>query len=316
MALEDLCNLVETLRQKSQKFGHLLSQSEALTRYVLIDPILRSLGWDTENPELIRPEYSPGQGKADYVLFENNQPLAFIEAKSLGQSLQQGIIQSINYTIQSGTKYFIITDGLKWEIYETHKPVPLPQKRTADFDIAKGDVKEAVLHLLALWKFGSLNPSPLVVQNIPPVLPSNASIGTAISSIPSHGSSGAAMPTQSTIALASFAVKLGEQPPKKLVDPNGVEHSVKAWRDILLLVVDWLLQQGLLTTNDCPVQLPNASRYLISTTPKHKSGDDFSARGQVQSVYVETKADARKLVHDASFLLQKYGKGRDFSILT
>ena len=62
MALEDLCNLVETVREKSRKFSEKLSKSEALTRYVLIDPILRCLGWDTENPDLVRPEYSPGQG--------------------------------------------------------------------------------------------------------------------------------------------------------------------------------------------------------------------------------------------------------------
>ena len=55
MALEDLCELVEKVRQKSQNFGHLLSQSEALTRYALIDPILRSLGWDTREPRTGSP---------------------------------------------------------------------------------------------------------------------------------------------------------------------------------------------------------------------------------------------------------------------
>ena len=34
-----------------------LRQSEMQTRYALIDPLLRELGWDTENPALVRPEY-------------------------------------------------------------------------------------------------------------------------------------------------------------------------------------------------------------------------------------------------------------------
>ena len=33
------------------KYRHDLLNNELLTRYVLIDPLLRALGWDTENPE-------------------------------------------------------------------------------------------------------------------------------------------------------------------------------------------------------------------------------------------------------------------------
>lgn len=306
MALEDLCKLIETVRCKSQQFGHLLSQSEALTRYVLIDPILRSLGWDTENPETVRPEYSPGQGSADYALFENNQPLAFVEAKSLGQSLQQGVMQSINYCIQSGTKYFIITDGLKWEIYETHKQVPLPDKRIADFDLAKGDVKEAVLRLLALWKVGTINPVPLAIQssqNIP-------------SNVPLHGSQVATpQDKQSSTPLISFLVKRGDQVPKKLIDPNGIGHPVKVWKDILIIVVEWLVQQGLLTTSDCPIKLPKARLNLINVNSKHPSGDDFSEAREVPPVWIETKASAPQLTSDAQFLIQQFGKGRDFYVV-
>ena len=62
MILEGLFNLVETLRARIGAHSKQLTQSEALTRYALIDPLLRELGWDTEDPALVVPEYKSGAG--------------------------------------------------------------------------------------------------------------------------------------------------------------------------------------------------------------------------------------------------------------
>ena len=51
MPLDSLLNLVETLKQRIVEHKAALSQSEALTRYALIDPLLRELGWDTSRPQ-------------------------------------------------------------------------------------------------------------------------------------------------------------------------------------------------------------------------------------------------------------------------
>ena len=59
MPLEDLITVIERLRERIQQQGGILSQSEMLTRNALIDPLLRALGWDTEDPTLVRPEYQP-----------------------------------------------------------------------------------------------------------------------------------------------------------------------------------------------------------------------------------------------------------------
>ena len=39
------------------------ARSEMQTRYALIDPLLRELGWDTENPALVRPEFRGLDGR-------------------------------------------------------------------------------------------------------------------------------------------------------------------------------------------------------------------------------------------------------------
>jgi len=47
MPLENLIQLIETLQQRIQQHGDALRQSAMLTRYVLVDPLLRGLDWDT-----------------------------------------------------------------------------------------------------------------------------------------------------------------------------------------------------------------------------------------------------------------------------
>ena len=57
-----------------------------MTRAALIDPLLRELGWDTENPALVMPEYRLGRGYADYALLKDGKPVMMVEAKKLGNS--------------------------------------------------------------------------------------------------------------------------------------------------------------------------------------------------------------------------------------
>ena len=87
MPLESLLELVHTLSDRIDQHGSALRQSEALTRYALIDPLLRELGWDTSDPEMVIPEYRSGNGRADYALMNNSSPAMMVEAKSLGYKL-------------------------------------------------------------------------------------------------------------------------------------------------------------------------------------------------------------------------------------
>lgn len=83
MPLESLLTLVEKLRERIDAYGDRLHKSESLTRYVLIDPLLRELGWDTENPTLVIPEYKGVGGSADYALFSGDKPLMIVEPRAI-----------------------------------------------------------------------------------------------------------------------------------------------------------------------------------------------------------------------------------------
>ncbi len=152
MPLESLLRLVETLRARIEAHGADLRGSEALTRYALIDPLLRELGWDTADPSLVMPEYTSGAGRVDYALLADGSPAVMVEAKKLGTSLKGAVNQVISYCMIEGTDYFALTDGERWEVYETHKQGRLDEKRVVEFDLMNQSPAETCLKALALWR--------------------------------------------------------------------------------------------------------------------------------------------------------------------
>ena len=84
MLLEPLVSTIETIKERIDAHGPALRENEIRTRMALIDPLLQALGWDTANPAMVAPEYSAGNGRADYALLNGAvNPVAFIEAKHL-----------------------------------------------------------------------------------------------------------------------------------------------------------------------------------------------------------------------------------------
>lgn len=154
MALESLLQLLETLSQRIDAHGAALKRSETLTRYALIDPLLRGLGWDTADPAMVMPEYVSPSGSADYALFDgdNATPLMVVAAKPLGETLQNATMPGIVHCFTEGIRYFAVTNGQAWDVYETHKPVPMEQKRVASFDLQSMMAAEARLQALAIWR--------------------------------------------------------------------------------------------------------------------------------------------------------------------
>ena len=60
--LDNLIEIIKKLRERIERYRNLLEKNEMLTRYILIDPLLRVLGWDIENPEQVRLEERQEKG--------------------------------------------------------------------------------------------------------------------------------------------------------------------------------------------------------------------------------------------------------------
>ena len=122
--------------------------NEDQARYSLIDPILRSLDWNVQDPKIVRVELRVDSKRgryreADYVLFNGKSKIGLIEAKSykgltkfgceLKSPLKDPCLTHFNeddeksrkqlYSLtRSGFKISkgraVLTDGIRWEIYD------------------------------------------------------------------------------------------------------------------------------------------------------------------------------------------------------
>lgn len=192
MNVKELQGLIETLKKRIRDHRNDLMASEALTRYALVDPLLRELGWDTGDPGQVRPEYTLREGEkygeADYALFKNDQdktvarkdgqkvPAVVVEAKRLGMFGKQdnqdqvsldglvglervlaGAEQAMRYCNTDGIRYFAVTDGQFWHLFQTNKDGNLSEKKINSFVLTEEWALADCLSAVELWR---CNPNP------------------------------------------------------------------------------------------------------------------------------------------------------------
>ena len=287
MWLDDLNELVATLKERIKKHNEMLSKNEMATRYALIDPLLTALGWDLQDPGQVQTEYSTGDGRADYAMFsrgDTNAPRLVIEAKKLGRPIGDGINQSITYCVGRGIPYFVVTNGRDWSAYETHRPVPVTEKRIVDFNLMD-PAQTFVMKMLWLWPGNFESESPIM-----PVVPDRLASQQTATSTPQPT---AATPPPSNvdrsdqgIPLGKFSPRTGDRPPVALLFPDGSEKKIVHWYEIQTSVVEWLIETGRLTEADCPVKGPRGS-YLVSTSQDKARGGKFGNPKQIGNVWID-----------------------------
>ncbi len=283
MPLESLLTLVEKLRERIDVHGKALRQSETLTRYTLIDPLLRELGWDTGNPDLVIPEYKTDDGRPDYALLSDGKPIMMVEAKRLGTPLQDKVrAQGLTYANGQGTKYFSVSDGARWEIYETFKPVRTAEKRIVEFDLKSGAAAEACLKALTLW--GLRVSGQIAPGQTPAVGPTHNQPDSPKSPTPTP------QPTPPSLEwqpLSKLNPQLGSRPPVEIQFPDNSVILVTTWKSLLVGVVEWLEKNKLLTEDHCPIPWPRSPTwYIAHTKAVHSNGKPFRDSTRVGPFYI------------------------------
>lgn len=148
--ISDLRTKLETLRRHGLK--------ETLTRTIVIDPLLTALGWDVRDPDEVQLEYPTVDGKAvDYALKLNRKPVLLVEAKSLGDPLNnvKDITQVVGYAANDGILWCILTSGITWKIYNSVQKCPAPDKLMYELSLdpeAKGGLSVEEL-AEKMWRF-------------------------------------------------------------------------------------------------------------------------------------------------------------------
>ena len=300
MLLEALLSLVETLRGRIASHGPALRQNEALTRYALIDPLLRGLGWDTADPSQVLVEYHSGGGSADYALLgADGKPRIIVEAKKLGTPLQTAVQQVINYCIIDGFRYFAVTDGQHWQLYNTHHPGPLSDKLVMGLDVT-GSAAQTCLDALALWRPAAVTGEikPAAVPLMQPSAAVEPQPPTAVIS-------------DETISddwhkLSDFTPLPGSKP-QAIRLPSGDVRTADSWAALTVAAVRWLHEAGHLNESHLPI--PGSKKtYIVASTPKHATGTTFRAARQVGPHFVNVNYSARDHVRNISFIVKQTGQ--------
>ncbi len=124
------------------------------TRYILIDPVLKGLGWNIHDYDECEVEAPMPSGQwmrtADYLLYDHNgSPVVVIEAKFLWDDLRNpdSIEQLAGYTQDLRKGFGVLTNGVEWHLYRLNQNVDFTTKRAIKINLLDGDRRERAREL-------------------------------------------------------------------------------------------------------------------------------------------------------------------------
>ena len=282
--LDDLIQTIDTLKERIRKHKDYLGTYEARTRVSLIDPMLRALGWDVDDPDQVEVEPLVGKGWADYALLnDDGVSIIFIEAKKLSENIDSHIRQTVGYAVTANMDspvkvlYCACTNGDDWRVYRIQG-----QDKVMDVSIAGNDSAETALEFLSLWrrslsggKFNNAN-EPLfglgVSLTAAPVVTAPAVTTAVATNAPAE--SVAPPPTTGWTSLTGTFGTTHAPPPSAIRLPDGKEIPLKIWRGVLIETALWLYRSSLLTRESCPIP-SGKKRNLFSLDGLHTNGERF-----------------------------------------
>ncbi len=308
MLLDDLVGVIATLKSRIQDHHIILSQNETRTRMALIDPLLSALGWEVADPLLVTPEYNIGGQRADYALLsweEDPKPIAFLEAKRLGEPLESARHQEqvFTYALMQQVRYAGLTDGNRW-ILDNVAVFSGDERRILELSIANEPAHRCALKLLLLWR-PNLASEQLWRSNLPleqPVAAKEPVAGNEVSSPPP--------PPNGWTPLTVLQDVRGQPAPSAILLPDGIESRLKFWKDILLEVAAYLVRTGKLTQHNCPVPgSGGGKKYIVHQEAFHSDGKEFRQSHTLPNGLIcETHNSGERLIKDAKFLLEHVGE--------
>ncbi len=299
MALDGLTSTIRRIKSTISEHQEILKKSEMTTRYALIDPMLRSLEWDTTDPAQVRPEFQYDRsGRVDYVLLREGKPQALLEAKGLGQALDgRAVDQAFSYALRTNIGHIIVSDGSHWRLYDAYKRAELEEKVITEFNVSRDDTHEVALKALYMWR-----PNLTGLVTAPPKAAAPASTTAAVAD-PYPG--GSWCPIREV--LDGFQPRA--KPPTGMRLPDGSEARLSHWKDVLVKVATWMADSDLITGTSEIAQQGRGNRNLVSPRRRHAGGKLFLSPKPIgHGNFVETHFSAPDVLRRSIFLLRDRGQ--------
>lgn len=156
---------IEETVAKAKAHRRYLAGNERATEATLIQPILDALGWEGRDPSRVRQNETTAQGRPDYTLYLHDQAIAHVEAKYLGHRFsEKEITQLARYCFNSGAKYGVLTDGMRWHLYRAYEEGTVFSDRLSmHIDLANEGHSEAG-RKLHCWSFDTIQNLDALLQ--------------------------------------------------------------------------------------------------------------------------------------------------------
>ncbi len=321
-----LSNLSDVLRQShtsAKLYQTTLKTNEAATRAVLVDPVLRALGWDTANTDMVEVEKTLGQARADYALYDRNAAVnIIIEAKALGANLSHPstVMSLVNYAFTFKLQDIFLTDGLIWHHFTNFQPGNIIANKI--LDIAHDDPIECAAYLVQWLDAAKFWPEEQTIdtlaqqmaqlENIVATLQRDltqlqgAAVPAVLSLMPTPfpvavGTARATVPT--FIELTQVDTTLGNKP-THLRLPDGTILKIGKWKDILRECCKWALTMN----PTMPLPFPDKSGRKVSlfNIVKPATGISYvTEHYNGQTVYIYVNYDANNCLANALHILKQ-----------
>ena len=116
------------------------------------------------------------------------------------------------------------------------------------------------------------------------------------------------------VELAEWAKQSSEKRslanPTRFQDPRGKEVAVKSWSDLLVKTAEWLVEEGLLTADSCPVTVVGMKKNnLIDETPTHPDGRQFGSRAKLSNgLYLNRHLGRESIARHCGRLVAQFGQ--------
>ncbi|GAC1565179.1 MAG: hypothetical protein NVS4B8_11980 [Herpetosiphon sp.] len=330
-----LSNIAEVLKQavtSAVSYRATLNKNEAATRAVLIDPVLRALGWDTGNTTMVEVEKTDTNmiNRVDYALFDSNSIVkVVVEAKPLGTALiQPGIKKNlVQYAFTYDPQGIFLTDGLVWHHYTNFQPGNTVPSRMLNIETDDPiEVAAYLVQALDAAKYWPEQPDIDVLQQQVTQLDSalatltqevahlRAAASTRLTNAGSN-QTGPVNPPLLPDPVGVTFVDLGAMPdatgtkPDKLRLPDGSVMSVTRWKDVLRECCKFVLANN----PALPVPFGDKSGKKVSLFAPVRPQKGISAVEEQyngRTIYIYLNYDANHCVENAIHVLKQIPAGR------
>lgn len=143
---------LEALLTNLKNNPRLASFSEDATKMAVVLPILRRIGWDTENIDEVTPEFSVESRRVDYALRLHNKCRVFIEVKKPSEDLDNESHQEqlLDYSFRQAVELAVLTNGVTWCLYLPRAGTDWRSRKFYTVDIVEQETPDVASKLVEL----------------------------------------------------------------------------------------------------------------------------------------------------------------------